>query len=70
MEIFLLESWICFSNVLSYVEMFKRVHFIIFQISVSMYIVGTPPPFLQGRGGGVSLQPNFQKGGAWQDLNF
>ena len=27
-----------------------------------------PPPFLQG---GLSLQPNFQKGGvAWQDLNF
>ena len=20
--------------------------------------------------GGLSLQPNFQKGGAWQDLNF
>ena len=69
MEIFLLESWICFSNVLSYVEMFKRVHFIIFQISVSMYIVGTPP-LSAGAGGGLSLQPNFQKGGAWQDLNF
>ena len=29
--------------------------------------VHLPPPFLQG---GLSLQPNFQKGGAWQDLNF
>ena len=27
------------------------------------------PPFLQGRGG-LSLQPNFQKGGGWQDLDF
>ena len=31
-----------------------------------------PPPFLQGvgAGGGLCLQPNFQKGAAWQDLNF
>ena len=35
------------------------------------YSVHSSPPFLQGGGeGGVSLQPNFQKGGAWQDLNF
>ena len=27
------------------------------------------PPCAQG-GGELSLQPNFQKGGAWQDLNF
>ena len=30
-------------------------------------------PFLKGvggGGGGLSLQPNFQKGGTWQDLNF
>ena len=27
------------------------------------------PPFCRG-GGRLSLQPNFQKGGAWQDLNF
>ena len=29
------------------------------------------PPFCREEGGGgLSLQPNFQKGGAWQDLNF
>ena len=27
------------------------------------FIVGIPPPFLQAGGGGLSLQPNFQKGG-------
>ena len=29
-----------------------------------------PPHFLQKGEGNVSLQPNFQKGGAWQDLKF
>ena len=34
-------------------------------------IVCTLPPFLQsGGGGGLSHQPNFQKGMALQDLNF
>ena len=27
-------------------------------------------PLPAGHGGGVNLQPNFQKGGSWQDLNF
>ena len=40
------------------------------QSSSCVYIVGTPP-LSAGRGGaGLSLQPNFQKGGASQDLNF
>ena len=32
-----------------------------------------PPLFLLGGGGGggrLKLQPKFQKGGNWQDLNF
>ena len=28
------------------------------------------PHLSEGGGGGLSLQPNFQKGGPWQDLNF
>ena len=28
-----------------------------------------PPPILSA-GGGLNLQPNFQKGMAWKDLNF
>ena len=40
-----------------------------FQIlAVQGNIEGTPP-FLQG-GGSLSLKPNFQKGGAWQDLKL
>ena len=31
--------------------------------------MGTPILSVEG-GGGLSLQPNFQKGGAWQDFNF
>ena len=34
--------------------------------SLYKFIVCTPP-FLQE---GLSLQPNFQKRGTWQDLNF
>ena len=35
---------------------------------MSKYVVCTPP-FSAGEGG-LGPQPNFQKGGAWQDLNF
>ena len=41
--------------------------------SDDLYIVCTPsPPFCRGGvgGWGLSLQPNFQNGGAWQDLDF
>ena len=37
-------------------------------IIIIIHVVDTPP-FLQG-GWGLSLQPNFQKGEVWQDLNF
>ena len=36
----------------------------LFSFSSTKFIVCTPPPFLHGEGGGgVNLQPNFQKGG-------
>ena len=39
------------------------------QQSYKVHSAHPPPAFLHG-GGKLSLQPNFQKVGAWQDLNF
>ena len=50
----------------------KRPLFIWFQCFVVHSVHPTPspaPPFLLV-GEGLNLQPNFQKGGAWQDLSF
>ena len=59
-------------NLLKAVYLMGR--FLKFQGQIHDSIVFTPPPPRLSAGrrgvGKLSLQPNFQKGGAWQDLNY